>query len=96
MAIEEVLDDRGKSYGSFQSVASVAQRIKVIFRDYPGWRNLTLDKKESLDLMATKMARVIVGDSDHKDSWDDIAGYAMLISKQIEEIQNASKEGSDT
>lgn len=34
-------------------------------------------------MIATKVGRILSGDQNHKDSWDDLAGYARLISEQI-------------
>lgn len=56
----------------------MAQAIKSIMRTEEGWYSLTDTQRESLDLIATKMARILSGDASEPDHWEDIAGYAML------------------
>lgn len=41
------------------------------------------DKKEALEMIMSKMARIINGDPNYKDSWTDIIGYAKLIEKDL-------------
>lgn len=43
---------------------------------------LTDVQRESIDLIATKLARICCGDPNHRDHWDDIAGYATLVSQR--------------
>jgi hypothetical protein len=56
----------------------MAQTIKGIMRTEQGWYSLNDMQRESLDLIATKMARILSGDANEPDHWEDIAGYAML------------------
>jgi hypothetical protein len=53
-------------------------------RSTPGWANMPDDAKESLDMIATKIGRILYGDPNHHDSWHDIAGYAKLVADRIE------------
>ena len=39
--------------------------------------------KESLHMIASKMARIVNGDPEYLDNWHDIGGYAKLIEKLI-------------
>lgn len=82
-----LLNEREKTYGSFSNVALVAQRLKneignaLERRRDRGQKSLTFDQHEALDCIAMKMARILSGDPDYADNWDDIAGYAKLCSK---------------
>jgi hypothetical protein len=38
-------------------------------------------KKESLEMIALKLSRILSGQADYRDHWDDIAGYVRLASK---------------
>ena len=42
-------------------------------------------QQEALDMIATKMARIVNGDPDKVDNWDDISGYAKLVSDVLQE-----------
>ena len=75
---EEILNAREATHGGFNDVAWMAQSIKETIRTTSKWDNLSTRQKEPLDLIATKMARIVCGNPDHADHWDDIAGYAHL------------------
>lgn len=76
--IVETLDQRGQHYGDYGNMAYVAQKIKDVLRDGGAWLRVTPVHRESLDLMATKMARIVCGDPNLPDNWHDIQGYAKL------------------
>jgi len=81
----QILTDRGKDYGVFMDLASIAQFLKTVLREQPGWVVLDSDMKESLDIIVTKTARILNGNPKHLDSWDDIAGYARLVADRLRE-----------
>ncbi len=83
MNTDEILNNRHKSYGSFKELAQTAQAIKDLLRNHKGWKNLKPDQVESLEMQALKIARILNGDPDHIDSWDDIAGYAKLVADRL-------------
>jgi hypothetical protein len=83
--VDNVLKERGNQYGSFADNAQVAQSLKrtiklskngYVFPDYI---------QESLDMICHKIARVCCGNYSHTDNFVDIAGYAQLVVKQLEE-----------
>lgn len=78
-SVEDVLPERKRQYGPFSGVATISISIKSAYRNNDQWWNLSAEKMEALDMIASKLARIINGDSDHHDSWIDIAGYAALI-----------------
>lgn len=82
MTVEGILAQRQKTHGDFKSHAELSQALKhiVCLRRY----KLTVSQMEALEMICHKIARILNGDPDHKDHWDDIAGYATLVSKQLE------------
>jgi hypothetical protein len=82
--VTEVLTERGTNYGTFTGTARVAQHLKHCIRQGDSYHKLAADQKESLDLIATKLARIVNGDPEYADSWIDIAGYAKLVSDRLE------------
>ncbi len=70
--------ERGEVYGDFDKNALTAQSIKKIMD-----RNYQATISESLDMIASKLARIRNGDEYHLDNWIDIAGYAQLVVKFI-------------
>ena len=82
--IKSVLAERGSRYGEFKDNARVSQNIKVAMQD-GRWSELPADKAEALEMIAHKMARIINGDPEYKDSWTDIIGYAKLIEETLDD-----------
>jgi len=82
--IEEVLEERGKTHGDFCTHAYATQLIKGVYYLADNWDDMTASQKESLEMIAHKIGRILSGDPDHKDHWVDIAGYAMLVGKELE------------
>jgi hypothetical protein len=82
-----VLTERGTNYGSFVGTADVAQKIKHVLERGSSYHKLAPDQKESLDLIATKLGRIVNGDPNYADSWVDIAGYAKLVADRLEGVE---------
>lgn len=51
---------------------------------YEGWHRLDPDQREALDMIASKIARILNGDPNYDDNWIDIAGYATLVAKRLQ------------
>lgn len=81
--IHAVLHERGENYGDFQGMAEIAQRLKTVLTEADGYGRCNAYQRESLDLICTKLARIVNGNPDHEDSWTDIAGYAKLVADQL-------------
>lgn len=81
--IEQTLQQRGTRYGDFKDQGRITQNIKRAMRDSPNWDSLADDKKEALEMIASKLSRILNGDPEYFDSWLDLAGYATLIEKSL-------------
>ena len=66
-------------------VAGVTQSIKAILDGHPRWHTLTACQREALHHIASKIARIMNGDSNYLDNWHDIACYATLVENDISE-----------
>lgn len=82
-SVDEVLSERAKTHGDFRANALVAQRLKEIFHASPSWADMTDEMKESLDLIALKLSRILTADPTYKDSWLDVSGYAQLVVRAL-------------
>jgi TRAP-type mannitol/chloroaromatic compound transport system substrate-binding protein len=76
--IENLLNERAKTHGDFNVTAKVAQDLKHVLRMSPTWHKKTDVQREALDMMASKLARMVAGDSDFPDHRDDFDGYERL------------------
>lgn len=81
--IEKTLSERGERYGDFKDHATISQVIKEAMQTWEGWEKLDNDQKEALEMIAHKIARILNGDPNYADSWHDIAGYATLVEKRL-------------
>ncbi len=81
--ISAMLAERGKRYGKFANHAEVAQALKETMRAHPNHHDLDADMREALDMIQHKIGRILNGDPEYADSWDDIAGYAKLVSDRL-------------
>ena len=80
--IKETLSQRQSQYGSFEDVAMITeQMVDVMCKGY--YENLAYNQKMALYMICSKMARIVNGNPNHKDSWHDIAGYATLIDNEL-------------
>ena len=90
--IEKVLEERGKSYGEFVDHAFITQSIKSAMKDSNNWHKLSCDMKESLEMIAHKMGRILNGDHRYIDSWTDIVGYAKLVETDLIKKEEKNNE----
>lgn len=76
-----LLNERQHTHGDFGRNAEISQQLKREIRGRADWLNLHPVHREALDMIALKLSRILSGKADHKDHWDDIAGYAKLASE---------------
>ncbi len=81
--IKQVLAERGKDYGDYASKAQFIQNVKLLMRMSPSWFDMDADMRESMEMIAHKMGRVVYGNPAHKDNFLDIAGYAKLVADRL-------------
>lgn len=82
-AVDQMLQERGAQYGAFDEHARITQNIKDAMKDSPNWDQLPPDMKESLEMQAHKIGRILNGNPFYKDSWTDIIGYTRLIEAKL-------------
>ncbi len=94
--INETLAERGNRYGDFAVHAMITQNIKMAMQHSPNWVKLSAPMKESLEMIAHKIGRILNGDPNYIDSWHDIIGYARLVEEKLEvEILAKEQENKD-
>lgn len=77
--ISDIIQEREPVHGEYATTSAAAQALKSTIRQVGDFNvNLTSQQRESLEMIATKIARIISGDSNHVDHWQDIIGYATL------------------
>ena len=89
-----ILKERAKTHGDYERLAFVAQSLKNVLRDAPNYERLSPVQRESVELIATKLARIVCGDPDEKDHWIDLSGYADLVNFNLNNKKTASRAKS--
>jgi hypothetical protein len=85
METKEILDERATTYGRYKMVSHISQSIKKTIHESPNYKYMPVYMKESLEMIANKLARILNGDYYHIDSWRDISGYSTLAVIEIED-----------
>lgn len=93
MDVANLLTERGKRYGEFEDQAKYVQAIKELYHVSPNWAKMEDDQKESLDMIANKLGRILNGDPNYDDNWADIAGYAKLVADRLQ--RDAKRDETD-
>ena len=82
----DILAERQKTHGDFYDVAMMAQELKDAMRRGKTWGSLDDTEREALQMIASKIGRILNGDKDHLDGWSDIAGYAKLVADRLGKV----------
>ena len=85
---DDIIADRRKTHGPFEQQFAFAQTLKLYFRYSPNWDQLSGVQKESLELIATKLSRILTGNPNEPDHFSDIAGYARLVEMHLHGISD--------
>ena len=89
--IRDILKERGARYGEFKDHSDLCQGIKTIMHSAPSWDKCTNSQKQSLEVIADKIARMLNGDPSYDDNWVDIIGYSQLVLDEIREHPGQTK-----
>jgi hypothetical protein len=81
--IQTTLEDRGKSYGEYADGTRIAMSLFSIVQDGPSFGDMNDGQQYAMFMICAKMARLLNGDCNHRDSWADLAGYATLVHDRI-------------
>lgn len=80
--IDNLIDERQKLHGEFSEYAKTDQLLKSAMTN--DFRKLAPNYITSgLDMIASKMARIITGDAEELDHWKDIQGYSRAVERCI-------------
>lgn len=77
--IDAIMETRGGTHGPYKEQARIAQALNGAMRAEPGYEKLDDMMKHSLEMISTKLSRILAGDPRFADHWADIAGYSLLI-----------------
>ena len=75
-----LVNNREKTHGNYRDNATMSQGLKDVMRGGKNWNALNDMQRESLEMIALKIGRILAGDANFRDQWDDVGGYAQLAS----------------
>ena len=83
--VDAILDSRAKDYGHFRDNARLAQALKRTLADHADEVDSLFadDQWEAIEMIVSKLSRIVNGNPDKIDNWDDIAGYAKLVADRL-------------
>jgi hypothetical protein len=69
---------RHSTHGDWQQQSGCARQLKEVISFGAGENGLSASQHEALDMIAVKISRILTGNPNEPDHWDDIMGYAKL------------------
>ena len=78
MTTNDLIQERKSTHGDWLVQSELAFELRERMRASVNWPSLFPHQREALDMLATKISRILTGNPTEPDHWDDIAGYAML------------------
>lgn len=77
---ETLTDERKSTHGDWKDQAQTALVLKGVARErlVVAHKVLPAYQQEAIDMILVKISRIINGNENEPDHWDDIAGYAYL------------------
>ncbi|RPH72703.1 MAG: hypothetical protein EHM78_02030 [Myxococcaceae bacterium] len=75
---KELREERKSTHGNWDDGAEISEATIEIWEKAKNWQAMSRGQRASLRMIAHKVHRLLTGDPDLKDTWDDIAGYAHL------------------
>lgn len=80
---DALLADRAKTHGDYADHAKITQETLGLWACQHNSRKLNYMQSEALHMIAHKVGRILAGDPNFRDHWDDIAGYARLVAERL-------------
>ena len=91
--IDTTLAERGTRYGVYTKHAQITQDLKTVMHGTAGWAGLSAHQKETLEMIAHKVGRILNCDPNYHATWHDIVGYAKLTADELlpKEVNSKSR-----
>lgn len=104
--VDEILIERGKTYGNFNENAAISQALKLVMQGgvmvvsssckinvpQTNWLKLSPPQREALEMDMHKTARILNGDPNYLDSWVDKIGYIQLVVNMLKVLSAMPKK----
>lgn len=84
--VGDTLNIRELTHGSYIDNSALSEALLDLCKGKlvdTNFEAMSSDQKYSITMFCYKMARILVGNPNHSDSWHDIAGYATLVDNRL-------------
>ena len=83
--VMDILNSRASTHGTFADNATLTFDLNTIINASPNAcaGNLTKSQRIAIFMILHKIARICSGNPNEPDHWNDIAGYATLIVREL-------------
>jgi hypothetical protein len=89
--IDNILSARETTHGSYVEQSTASQTLKRLCEQARNWDQMPCYMRESVHLIQQKVARIICGDPWERDHWVDIMGYAALVLRELDRLQEEAR-----
>lgn len=89
--IDNILSARETTHGCYVEQSTASQTLKRLCEQARNWDQMPCYMRESVHLIQQKIARIICGDPWEKDHWVDIMGYAALVLRELDRLQEEGR-----
>lgn len=86
--VESTLAQRQNVHGDYARSAGVKDELLRRLECTPNFEQMDSVGRTTLRMIVEKLGRIMFGDWSFADHWHDIAGYATLMDRHCQEIQN--------
>lgn len=83
--IDTTLAQRGQVHGGWSTNSQIATELRTVVRRHMHQDKMVPECEEALNAIIGKISRILAGDPHFADHWHDIAGYATLAEKWLNE-----------
>jgi hypothetical protein len=84
MNLDDDLRTKQVTNGPFEDMSQLSQALKFALRRGRNWEPMGPESKEALELIATHLAKILVGDANEAKHWNDIATLARIRGKALD------------
>ena len=82
--VKKMIATRQGTHGVMRDSSVFVQEVKVLMRHQLNWPKMEAYQREALDMILHKIARILYGDPNFREHWDDVAGYAERAARTID------------
>jgi hypothetical protein len=89
--IDTILSARETTHGCYVEQSTASQTLKRLCEQARNWDQMPCYMRESVHLIQQKVARIICGNPFERDHWVDIMGYAALVLRELDRLQEEGR-----